>query len=153
VNAVNNTKELAITFPKLPSELQKSAAKFAAKSHGGELNGCIAALDGWLCRIQVPPASETMNWSSYFSGHYQCHGLNVQAACDAACRFLFVSIRCPGGTGDSKAFYGTRLATFLQELPAGYYIVADNAYTLLANVLIPYSGTDKRYPAKDVFNF
>jgi hypothetical protein len=107
VNAVNNTKELAITFPKLPSELQKSAAKFAAKSHGGELNGCIAALDGWLCRIQVPPASETMNWSSYFSGHYQCHGLNVQAACDAACRFIFVSIRCPGGTGDSKAFYGT----------------------------------------------
>jgi len=36
VNAVNNTKALAITFPKLPSELQKSSAKTAAKSHGGE---------------------------------------------------------------------------------------------------------------------
>jgi hypothetical protein len=34
------------------------------------LNGCIGALDRWLCRIQVPPASETMNKSSYFSGHY-----------------------------------------------------------------------------------
>ena len=66
VNSVNNTKALAITFLKLPSELQKSAAKFAAKSHGGELNECIAALDGWLCRIQVPPVSETMNKSSYF---------------------------------------------------------------------------------------
>jgi len=88
LNTVNNTKALAITFPKLPSELQKSAADFAAKSHGGELNGCIAALDGWLCRIQVPTASETMNKSSYFSGHYQCHGLNVQAACNAACRFF-----------------------------------------------------------------
>jgi hypothetical protein len=153
VNAVNNTKALAITFPELLSELQKSAAKFAAKSHGGELNGCIAALDGWLCRIQVPPASETMNKSSYFSGNYQCHGLNVRAACDVACRFIFVSIRCPGGTGDSKAFYGTRLATFLQEIPAGYYIVADNAYTLSATLLIPYSGNDKTYPAKDVFNF
>ena len=80
---------------------------------------------------------------SYFSGHYQCHGLNVQAARDAACRFIFVSIRCPGGTGDSKAFYGTRLATFLQELPAGYYIVADNACTLSATILIPYSGNVK----------
>jgi hypothetical protein len=78
-----------------------------------------SALDRWLCRIQVPPASETMKKLSYFSGHYQCHGLNVQAARDAACRFIFVSIRCPGGTGDSKAFYGTRLAMFLQEIPAG----------------------------------
>jgi hypothetical protein len=92
---------------------------------------------------------ETMNKSSYFSGHYQCHGLNVQVASNVACRFIFVS----GGTGDSKAFYGTRLATFLQEIPAGYYIVADNAYTLSATLLIPYSGNDKGYPAQDVFNF
>lgn len=153
VKAVNNCKELALKFPTLASELKESAMNFAAKSHGGSLDGCIAALDGWLCRIQVPPAAETMNKASYFSGHYQCHGLNVQAACDAACRFIFLSIRCPGGTGDSKAFYGTRLATFLAEISPGYYVVADNAYTLSATLLIPYSGNDKRYPAKDVFNF
>jgi hypothetical protein len=48
VDAVNNNKALAITFPKLPSELQKSAAKFSAKSHGGALNGCILHLtDGF----------------------------------------------------------------------------------------------------------
>jgi len=23
--------------------------------------------------MQVPPAAETMNKASYFSGHYQCH--------------------------------------------------------------------------------
>jgi hypothetical protein len=91
----------------LASELQQSAADFSAKSHGGALNGCITALDGWLCRIQVPPAAEKMNKASYFSGHYQYHGLNVQAACDKGFRFIFFSIRCPGGTGGSKAFYGT----------------------------------------------
>jgi hypothetical protein len=48
VDAVNNNKALAITFLKLRSELQKSAAKFSAKSHGGALNGCILHLtDGF----------------------------------------------------------------------------------------------------------
>jgi hypothetical protein len=89
----------------------------------------------------------------HFSEHYQCHGLNVQAACDAGCRFIYFFIRCPGGTGDSKAFYGTRLATFLAEISTGYYVAADNAYSLSVTLLISYSGNDKRYPAKDVFNF
>jgi hypothetical protein len=105
---VNNCKELAIKFTTLASKLKESAVNFAAKSHGRSLNGFTAALDGWLCRIQVPPAA-------------------------------------------SKAFYGTRLATFSAEISTGYYVVADNAYTLSVTLLIPYS--DKRYPAKDVFNF
>ena len=97
----------------------------------------------------VPTSEETLNKASYFSGHYQCHGLNVQAACDARCRFIFLSIRCPGGTGDSRAFYGTKMDEFLKALPQGFYAVADNAYTLSATLLIPYSGSDKRYPEKD----
>jgi hypothetical protein len=96
------------------------------------LNGCIAALNGWLCRIWVPAAAETMNKASYFSGHYQCHGLNVQAACEASCRYIFLSIRCPGGTGDSKMMWLTMPKAIL---------------------LIPYSGSDKRYLENDVFNF
>ncbi len=153
IKAVNSCPELAIKFPTLEKDLKLAALAFKAKSHGGMLNGCIAALDGWLCRIKVPTMHDTMNRGSYFSGHYQCHGLNVQAACDAKCRFIFLSIRCPGGTGDSKAFYGTRLDTFLKSSGHGYYAVADNAYTLSATLLIPYSGSDKRYPHKDVFNF
>jgi hypothetical protein len=54
------------------------------------LNGYIAALDGWLCRIQIPAAAEAMNKASCFSGQHQCHSLNVQAACDASCRFIFI---------------------------------------------------------------
>ena len=68
-------------------------------------------------------------------------------------KLFFFSIKCPGGTGDSKECYGTRLDTFLKSIGHGYYAVADNAYTLSATLLIPYSGSDKRYPNKDVFNF
>ncbi len=95
---------------------------------------------------------DAMNRGSYFSGHYQCHGLNVQAACDVKCHFIFLSTRCPGGAGDSKVFYGTLLDTFLKSIQPGCYVVADNAYTLSATLLIPYSGSDKRYPQQDIFN-
>ncbi len=80
---------MALKFPTLASELKESAMNFAAKSHGGSLDGCIAALDGWPYRIQVPPAAETINKASYFSGHYQCHGLNVQAVMLHADLFFF----------------------------------------------------------------
>jgi hypothetical protein len=30
-------------------------------------------------------SSEVIKVQSYFSGHYQCYGLNVQATCDASC--------------------------------------------------------------------
>jgi len=80
IKAVNSCKELSLHFPKLDNELKQAALEFQSKSHGGVLDRCIAALDGWLCRIRVPASEETLNKASYFSGHYQCHGLNVQPA-------------------------------------------------------------------------
>jgi hypothetical protein len=65
----------------------------------------------------------------------------------------FLSTRCLGGTGESKAFSSTRLATFLTKTPTGYSFVADNAYTLSAIILLIFLGNGKRYPAKAVFNF
>jgi hypothetical protein len=38
------------------------------------------ALDGWLFQIKVLGTNETPNMSSYFSGHYQCYGVNVHEA-------------------------------------------------------------------------
>jgi hypothetical protein len=49
----------------------------------------------------------------------QCHGVNVQSSCDAHCRFTYISIRSPGGTGYSSAIYG---------MSHGFYDVADIAY-------------------------
>jgi hypothetical protein len=42
------------------------------------LDGCVGALDGWLCRINVPLGRDTSIISTHFSGHYQCYGNNVQ---------------------------------------------------------------------------
>jgi hypothetical protein len=64
-------------------ELHNAADEFALLSRDLLLNGCVLDLDGWLCRIKVPSSNETPNVSSYFSGHYQVYGLNVQATCDA----------------------------------------------------------------------
>jgi hypothetical protein len=153
IDAVNNCATLNLIFPTSEEKLKETAVLFQRKSSFGELNGCISALDGWLCRILIPSPKETPNVSSYFSGHYQCYGVNVQAACDSSSRFTWISIRSPGGTGDSKAFYGTSLHSLLSTLPEGYYIVADNAYTLSKSLLVPYSGNDKRFPSRDVFNF
>jgi hypothetical protein len=77
----------------------------------------------------------------------------VQAVCDARCRFTYLSCRSPGGTGDSRAFHGTALNHFLHDIPRGFYVVGDAAYSLSATLLIPYSGADKRNRQNDVFNF
>ena len=68
----------------------------------------------------------------------------MQACCDARCKFTYLSVRSPGGTGDSRAFYGTALQHFLEVIPRGFYVVADSAYTLSSSLLVPFSGADKK---------
>jgi len=140
-------------MPMSLSNMHNAANSFKELSLDGQLNGCIGALDGWLCRIKVPSASDTMNVVSYFSGHYQSYGMNVKVTCDAACWFTSISVLCPGGTGDSKAFAATFVQQYVSLLPRGFYMAADNAYTLSDTLLIPYCGVDKLDPSKDVFNF
>ncbi len=84
------------------------------------LDGCVGSLDGWLCRIKVPLGKDTSNIASYYSGHYCCYGITVQAVCDSRCRFTYLSCRSPGGTGDSRACCGTALSYFLQDIPRGF---------------------------------
>jgi hypothetical protein len=103
------------------------------------MNGCIADLDGWLCCIKDPSANEVTKVKSYFSEHYQCYGLNVQATCNATCRFTSLSVICPGDTSDSKAFYDYQVYNLVQDLPDGYFVVGDKAYILSSNRIIPYS--------------
>jgi hypothetical protein len=104
----------------------------------------FGALDGWLCRIKVPLGKETSNNASYFSGHYRCHGVNIQALCDARCCFTYMSGQSSGGTEDIKAFHGTALNYLLQEIPCGFYVVGDSACALSPSSLVPFTGTDKK---------
>jgi hypothetical protein len=153
IDAVNKCRELALHFPTELSELKEVAIEFQGKSSFGVLDGCVGALDGWLCRIKVPLGKDTSNIASYYSGHYCCYGINVQAVCDSRCRFTYLSCRSPGGTGDSRAFHGTALSYFLQEIPRGFYVLGDSAYTLSSSLLVPFTGSDKKKTDNDVFNF
>ena len=112
---------------------------FTNISYKGAITNCVGAIDGFLLPIKVPSKAEVGNVSSYFSGHYQCYGLNVQAICDANCRFLFMSASSPGSVNDRVAYEHSNLSDIVDRLPLDFAVVADAAYaasrTLSTNVL------------------
>jgi hypothetical protein len=74
----------------------------------GIMDGCVGALDGWLCSLQSPSEKHVANAGDYFSGHYHKMGMNVQAMCDSYCRFTYVGVMCPGRASDVSAYEGTK---------------------------------------------
>ena len=69
-------------------------------------------------------------------------------------RFLYIAVAGPGKLNDSRA--KKRLASFnkwLDELPSKYFIVADNAYSLSHNLLVPFCGGQKADDYNDSYNF
>ena len=92
-----------IHFPQTIEQVKKAAAEFQSISHKGVLPNVVSAIDGYLVRINAPPKKIVKNSRSYFSGHYQCMGVNVQAACDAFCRFQFIGVAGPGSMPNSQA--------------------------------------------------
>ena len=110
----------------------------------GVIDGCVACLDGLLVQIQPPSPDETGHVKSYFSGHYQTYGINVQAACDSKCWFVYAALVAPGGLNDIAAFCETKLHAKMNSLPWGKYIIADNAYVCSENLLTPFSGDVKK---------
>ena len=153
IEAIHDTKTLNIIFPTDRLKLDAEAEKFGRYSRNNVMMGCVGALDGWLCCIKQPSVGETDNVKSFYSGHYSTMGLNVQACCDIDCKFTYVSLECPGGANDLMAFYQSNLPELLKKLPAGKYIVGDNAYVCSNTLLTPYSGKNKQDVDKDAFNF
>lgn len=152
--AINSHPDLAISFPSTNFERRKVAAGFQRKSKDGVFNNVIGCIDGWLCPIKVPTRAEVGNVQSFFSGHYQRYGINVQACCDSSCRVLAYSSSCPGGMGDALAFLKWQLSTMLDNLMEPFIVLGDNAYTVNFHLLTPFDkahlGND---PKRDAFNF
>jgi DDE superfamily endonuclease len=140
-------------FPRTTEEIDQAASAFQDCSAHNVLQGCVACLDGLLLRIQPPSADETGHVKSYFSGHYQTYGINVQAACDRHGRFVFASLAAPGGANDIAAFRRTGLSDLIEALPIGKYVVGDNAYICTEHLLTPFSGDQRNDNAKDAYNF
>lgn len=116
--------------------------KFGPASQG-VLPGVVAAGDGLSIAIREPRAcdlggkasSTYINRKGYFA-------LNVQAFCDAHCRFVYFECAWPGSTGDSTAF---RESAFYIGMLAGMApewvrSVCDEAYSCFGGAyLTPFS--------------
>ena len=73
---------MAYKFPDIAKDLDESEQNFELLSPKSAIKGCVACLDEYLLQITVPSSSETDNVKAFFSGHFQTHGINVQAECD-----------------------------------------------------------------------
>ncbi|EGZ25039.1 hypothetical protein PHYSODRAFT_479486, partial [Phytophthora sojae] len=119
--------------------VRRAASEFSDINKSNILTGCVGCVDGWLCAIKAPSSREVPDVSAFFSGHYLRHGINVQAMCDAACRFTDYCINSPGKVADSVAFKKWKLSLGIANLPLGYYVIGDNAYPLSSTVLVPFT--------------
>ena len=82
------------------------------------ISGCIGAIDGLLVVVKCPSMKDSSNNpSSYYSGHYCCHWLNVQAICDASCQLTFFAVAAPGKSSDQAVIECTALPMALDDLP------------------------------------
>jgi hypothetical protein len=89
IQAVNICDLLKVKFPTFAVEICSVQAGFCNISSNSVLTGCVGAIDGLLVVIKCPfMKTSDNNPSSYYSGHYCCHGLNVQAICDSSYRFF-----------------------------------------------------------------
>lgn len=143
------------SFPPDENQIVQLAGDFRDISGtAGILNGCVGVMDGFLLQTSTPSVLESNgNVKAYFSGHYQCYGVNVQGICDSKCRFLFLAAAAPGGTNDIVAFRRCRLQEMINTLPLGRYVVGDNAYVCSEHLLTPFSGNEKFEARKDAYNF
>ena len=81
----------------------QSVAGFSSISTNRVMTECVAVLNGYHMEIVTPPKNEVHNVKSYFSGHYQTYGINIQVMCDHNCHFLFIGVGGPGVMGDREA--------------------------------------------------
>jgi hypothetical protein len=101
-HAINNMKGdpvaaslLGIKFPSSIEEAEQSAQGFQSISPQGCIWNCVAVVDGDHLQITTPSKKEAKNVRSFYSGHYQTYGINVQASCDHNCKFSFIGVAGP----------------------------------------------------------
>jgi DDE superfamily endonuclease len=81
----------------------------------------------FLKYTHTPHKKEFDNVRKLFLGHYQCHGINIQAVRDHNCRFIYMSTYSPGSTNDHEAYKQTSAEKLLSNIPPAYVIIGDKA--------------------------
>ena len=103
IKAINKCAELWISWPYTKEWQIECACGFTSISTNHALHECVAVLDGYHLPMTTPSKKEVHNVWSYFSGHYQTYRVNIQAACDHNCCFLFIGVTGPGVMADQQA--------------------------------------------------
>jgi hypothetical protein len=145
--------QLQIKFPTTEEELKESALGFESVSTGGCISNCVTVIDGYHLAIQTPPKKEAKNVQSFFSGHYQSYGVNIQAACDHNCRFQFIGVGGPGVMSDRDAINESGLSELINNLPGMYCAIGDCAYVANEHLVPIFGGALALIPRNDNFNF
>ena len=139
-------------WPSSSVSMSDCAAAFKARSSLGVLKHCIGTVDGLFISIRAPARAETDSVRRFYSGHKCGFGLNLQAICDADCRFIGASCNTPGSTNDVVAWDHSAFSKLTTTIPYPYFIVGDAAYKLLPALITPYIGKNLE-SAEDNFNF
>ncbi len=152
VDAINACPDLDIRFPRTNEEVIEAARGFQTISTQGCIWNCISVVDGYHLQIVTPSKTEVRNVRSFFSGHYQTYGLNIQAACDHHCRFTYLGIAGPGVMGDRDAINQVTLGAMVENLSGLYCVIGDCAYTATEHMIPIYRNAEK-LKRQDNFNF
>jgi hypothetical protein len=153
IKALVNCAELKLKFPSTQDELKAAAMGFESVSTGGCISNCVSVIDGYHLAIITPPKKYAKNVQSFFSGHYQSHGFNIQAACDHSCRFQFIAVAGPGVMGDRDAINEVELGNLIEDLPGLYCAIGDCAYKASEHLVPIFGGTNALVEKNDNFNF
>jgi hypothetical protein len=160
IHAINNMKGdpvaaslLGIKFPSSIEEAEQAAQGFQSISTQGCIWNCVAVVDGYHLQITTPSKKEAKNVRSFFSGHYQTYGINVQASCDHNCKFTFIGVAGPGVLGDREAIRQIPLFDLIEKLPGLFCAIGDCAYTPTEHLVPIFRGDQAKFHKNDNFNF
>ncbi|XP_075202990.1 uncharacterized protein LOC142305511 [Anomaloglossus baeobatrachus] len=123
---------------------------------------CIGTIDGKHIRIQQPPRSGSnfFNYKKYFS-------IVLMAVADAKYNFITIDVGAHGSTGDSRVLQNSQIglqfiynSEFIpapepipgSDIPFPYVFVADEAFPLLQNLLLPFPRRGLDVPRR-IFNY
>ena len=152
VEAINTMYDL----PGLPLDDNRRLLELSEGFHSLNkytLPGCVGAIDGIGIEIFKPSCWDTI-YPAQFKNRKGFWSINCQAICDSKLRFLWTSLKSPGGTHDSLAWQSTDLHGKLTQhgLPEGYYLVGDDAYAARSWMVTPFPSTGLTREKSD-FNF
>jgi DDE superfamily endonuclease len=153
LEAICNCEELKLHFPSTLEECQEDTAGFRSIGHGEAFVTCVGAVTGYLHATDAPSKHIVHNVRSYFSGHYQRYGVNVQAVCDHLSRFTYIAVAGPGVMNDNIAINEVDLGQLIEQLPFAFHVIGDCAYNATEHLIPLYSGADKLKAQYGHFNF